>query len=113
MSVTWTVWRGADPVLNLKKALVVVAAQENGPGIGRVRMRQIIDASAASLMPFVRDTIKPGRLVHTDGWLGYKPLKNKGYKHQVTFLMSLTRPSGLSIINFQVPFFVLPEGFGK
>jgi hypothetical protein len=35
--------------LNLKKALVVVAAQEDGPGIGRIRMRQIIDASAESL----------------------------------------------------------------
>jgi hypothetical protein len=32
--------------LNLKKALVVVAAQEDGPGIGRIRMRQIVDASA-------------------------------------------------------------------
>ena len=29
--------------LNLKKALVVVAAQEDGPGTGRIRMRQIID----------------------------------------------------------------------
>jgi transposase-like protein len=72
--------------LNLKKALVIVAAQEEGPGIGRIRMRRIVDASAASLVPFVRDTVEPGSLVHTDGWLGYEPLKNKGYKHQVTFL---------------------------
>ncbi len=34
--------------LNLEKALIVVAAQEDGPGIGRIRMRQIVDASAAS-----------------------------------------------------------------
>ena len=72
--------------LNLKKALVVVAAQEDGPGIGRLRMRQIVDASAASLMPFVRDTVEPGGLIHTDGWLGYDPLKSKGYQHQITFL---------------------------
>jgi hypothetical protein len=31
--------------LNLEKALVVVAAQEDGPGIGRIRMRHIVDAS--------------------------------------------------------------------
>jgi len=31
--------------LNVDKALVVVAAQEDGPGIGRIRMRRIIDAS--------------------------------------------------------------------
>ena len=40
--------------LNLDKALIVVAAQEDGPGIGRIRMRQIVDASAASLVPFVQ-----------------------------------------------------------
>jgi len=32
--------------LNLDKALVVVAAQEDGAGIGRIRLRQIADASA-------------------------------------------------------------------
>ena len=60
--------------LNLKKALIVVAAQEDGPGIGRIRMRQILDASAKSLVPFVRDSVLPGRVIHTDGWLGYLPL---------------------------------------
>jgi transposase-like protein len=72
--------------LNLTKALVVVAAQEDGPGIGRIRMRQIVDASADSLVPFVRDSIEPGSVVHTDGWLGYLPLESKGYQHEVTFL---------------------------
>jgi transposase-like protein len=72
--------------LNLEKALVVVAAQEDGPGIGRIRMRQILNASAESLMPFVEDSIAPGSVIHTDGWLGYLPLKSKGYEHEVTFL---------------------------
>jgi transposase-like protein len=72
--------------LNLEKALVVVAAQEDGPGIGRIRMRQILDASAESLMPFVQDTVAPGSVIHTDGWLGYLPLESKGYEHEVTFL---------------------------
>ena len=40
--------------LNLKKALIVVAAQEDGPGIGRIRMRQILNASAENLMPASR-----------------------------------------------------------
>ena len=40
--------------LNLEKSLVVVAAQEDGPGIGRIRMRQITNASAESLLPFVQ-----------------------------------------------------------
>ena len=72
--------------LNLKKALLVVAAQEDGPGIGRIRMRQILDASAKSLMPFVRDSVARGSVIHTDGWLGYLPLESQGYRHDVTFL---------------------------
>ena len=72
--------------LNLEKTLVVVAAQEDGPGIGRIRMRQIGNASAESLMPFVQDSIAPGSVIHTDGWLGYLPLESKGFEHEVTFL---------------------------
>src|SRR5437879_9283596 len=34
------------------KALIVIAAQEDGAGVGRIRMRRIPDASAESLMPF-------------------------------------------------------------
>ena len=71
--------------LNLKKALVVVAAQEDGSGIGRIRMRQVRDASAESLVPFVQDAVEPGSVVHTDGWLGYRPLDGKGYQHEITF----------------------------
>jgi transposase-like protein len=68
------------------KALIVVAAQEDGPGIGRIRMHRILDASAESLMPFVRDSAEPGSIIHTDGWLGYEPLERNGYGHDVTFL---------------------------
>ena len=82
--------------LNLEKALVVVAAQEDGPGIGRIRMRQIIDASAESLIPFVQESVEPGSIIHTDGWLGYLPLERKGYQHDVTFLRGKKkRPSEL------------------
>ena len=68
------------------KALIVVAAQEDGPGIGRIRMRRIADASAESLIPFVQDSVEPGSIVHTDGWLGYLPLEGRGCDHEVTFL---------------------------
>jgi len=37
-------------------------------------------------MPFVQDTVAPGSVIHTDGWLGYLPLESKGYEHEVTFL---------------------------
>jgi len=69
-----------------RKALIVIAAQEDGPGIGRIRMRRILDASAESLMPLVKETIEPGSTVHTDGWLGYLPVEAAGYDHEVTVL---------------------------
>ena len=68
------------------KALVAVAAEEDGRGMGRIRLRRIVDASAASLEAFVEEAIQPGSLVHTDGWEGYAGLENKGYRHEVTVL---------------------------
>ena len=68
------------------KALIVVAAQADGKGIGRIRMRPIQDATAGSLEPFVEDSIDPGSTVHTDGWQGYAGLDKKGYDHEVTVL---------------------------
>jgi transposase-like protein len=68
------------------KALIVIAAQEDGDGIGRIRMRRIPDASAESLMPFIDEAIEPGSSVRTDGWLGYSPLQGKGYRHRIIFL---------------------------
>jgi transposase-like protein len=65
-----------------KKALVIVAAEEDGKGIGRIRMSRISDASAASLIPFIRQTVEPGSVVHTDGWPGYAGLNSEGYLHE-------------------------------
>jgi transposase-like protein len=67
-----------------KKALIVIAAQEDGTRIGRIRMRRVPNASAKSLQGFVADVIEPGSVVHTDGWAGYMTLKDKGYVHQAT-----------------------------
>ena len=59
------------------KALIVVAAEEDGAGIGRVRMRTIPNASGDSLMAFVGESIEPGSVVHTDGWLGYEAARRR------------------------------------
>ena len=68
------------------KALVVIAAQADGPGTGRIRMRVIEDASAANLHSFVKDCIDPGSTIHTDGWQGYAGLEAKGYQREITRL---------------------------
>lgn len=68
------------------KTLVAVAAQEDGEGIGRIRLKQIPDASANSLHPFIRETIESGSIVHTDGWDGYNGIESEGFQHKVTIL---------------------------
>jgi transposase-like protein len=76
-----------------KKALIVVAAQEDGSRIGRIRMRRIQDASARSLEPFIQESIEPGSVVHTDGWEGYAGLEETGYPHEVTILARRKEPA--------------------
>lgn len=66
------------------KTIVVVAAEKDGRGIGRIRLRRLPDVSAASLLPFVEAAVAPGALVHTDGWSGYTDLAAMGYRHKVT-----------------------------
>ena len=67
-----------------KKTWVVIAAQADGPGTGRIRMQVIKDCSAANLHPFVESCIESGSLVHTDGWQGYSGLDKKGYQREIT-----------------------------
>lgn len=69
-----------------KKSLIVIAAQEDGKGTGRIRMGRIAKASAKHLEAFVADVVEPGSVVHTDGWDGYAGLENMGYMHEVTVL---------------------------
>lgn len=77
---------GAQGRSTATKALIVIAAEEVGQGIGRIRLRRISDGSADSLHTFVTETIEPGSFVHTDGWHGYDGLKAAGYRHRVTLL---------------------------
>lgn len=65
------------------KTLVIIAAQQDGTKIGRVRMRQISDASSVSLHTFIAASIKPGSTIVTDGWTGYSGLEALGYIHKV------------------------------
>jgi transposase-like protein len=79
------------------KALIVIAAQADGKGIGRIRMRVIQHPSAASLHPFIEDCIEAGSTVHTDAWQGYAGLKKKGYDHEMTSVQN-RRPKEVSTL---------------
>ena len=64
------------------RALVVGAVEVRGRASGRVRLRVVPDASASSLSGFVKANVEPGTIVITDGWQGYAPLSNMGYRHR-------------------------------
>ena len=65
------------------KTLVVIAVEVEEKKLGRIRFRVIPDASADSLIPFIKENVMPDSVVITDGWLGYAPLKKEEYEHVV------------------------------
>ena len=75
------------------KALVAIAAEVRGPGIGRIRMRQISDASAQSLEGFVQEAVAPGSVVVTDGWTAYPGLEQLGYVHRPRVIRTSGQPA--------------------
>ncbi len=68
----------------MRKTLVAIAAEEDGAGIGRIRMQRINGASRANLERFIRASVEPGAAIHTDGWRGYARIEALGYLHKVT-----------------------------
>ena len=64
------------------KAIVVAAVEIRGRGSGRIRLGVVEDVSGDSLVGFVEGAVAPGSVVYTDAWMGYVPLKTKGYDHR-------------------------------
>ena len=81
------------------KALVVVAAQEDGNRIGRIRLLRVLDASAKSLGGAVQECIEPGSVVRTDDWRGYAQLDTLGYTHAVVRKESNVGDNLLPLVN--------------
>ncbi len=62
-----------------EKALIAVAAEADGNGIGRIRLRHIPILNAAALHGFIGEAIEPGSTMQTDGLHAYGGLR--GYVH--------------------------------
>jgi len=65
------------------KALIIVAAEEDGAGIGRVRLRRIPDLAKPTLHRFIAQAIEPGSTVRTDGLNAYRRLEGYGHDRQI------------------------------
>lgn len=66
------------------KELVLVAVEQQATNkIGRVRFKQIPNASASTLEKTIDELVELGSKIKTDGWPGYVNLAEKGYTHEV------------------------------
>ncbi len=81
------------------KSLVVIAVEDKGDALGRIRLRQVADASAESLTPAVESAIAPGSTVRTDGWNGYNKLPSKGYVRKIVRQSESTGENLLPLTN--------------
>jgi transposase-like protein len=83
VEVDETYWGAEEPGvvgrLTQKKAVIIVGAEEDGNGIGRIRLRRIPDLTKSSLHGFILQAVEPGNTVRTDGLNAYAGLK--GYIH--------------------------------
>ena len=68
---------------SITKALMVVAAEADGEGIGRIRRRYIPDTNRATLPGFIQQAIAPGSTVVTDGLQAYRELGGYGHDRQI------------------------------
>lgn len=66
------------------KALVLIGVEDKDElGYGRIRLRQMPDASAVSLRKFIEENIESGSTIRTDGWKAYAGVPSWGYKHLI------------------------------
>ena len=65
------------------KSLVLIAVEDKGKQIGRIRLRRIPNASATNLIMALKESVEPGSLVRTDGWGGYGPVSEEGFGHTI------------------------------
>lgn len=65
------------------KNIVLIAAERDQLGIGRIRLVHIPDVSGETLEANIRELIISSSSIVTDGWIGYSGLQKTGYEHQV------------------------------
>lgn len=65
------------------KTIVVVAAEKDGKGIGRIRMECVPSFSAQDLRTALFTMVAPGSIVITDGLQSYRSLPDYGYMHTI------------------------------
>lgn len=91
----------------LKKAIVAIAVEINDDRLGRIRLRMVPNVGRKALTGFLSDVVVPGSVIRTDGWEGYRPLKDMGYRHEVTVLSQSPKPAHVVMPSVHLVFSLL------
>ena len=79
---------------NTTKVLVVIAVEMLQPkGFGRIRIRQVAQGDYEHLMPFIKESVRVGAVIHSDGSAAYRNLEDAGYKHRRTVHLGSDMPA--------------------
>lgn len=63
------------------KVPILIAAEDTGTGIGRIRLSVIPDTGGESIKEASLQMVEPGSSIRTDGWESYNLLIQHGYQH--------------------------------
>lgn len=63
------------------KDIVLIAAEKDGNGIGRIRLKHIPDVTGEVLKSEITALIRDSSSIITDDWRGYAGLDKRGYNH--------------------------------
>ena len=84
--------------INAQRSIVAIAVEITEPkGFGRIRLRRVTDASEASLLPFVKESVEPGSVVRTDGSWAYRSLPRNGYRREKTVMLGADDPAHVTM----------------
>jgi transposase-like protein len=82
------------------KSVVAVAVERRGVGKpgkkpvpGFAALEVIPDAATETLERFLADKVKPGSHILSDGWHGYRRLKQRGFEHTATAISKQDEPA--------------------
>jgi transposase-like protein len=93
VEVDETYWGGEEEGvvgrLTHAKALVLIAAQQDGKGIGRIRLARVSELTRKTAHGFIAQAVEPGSTVITDGLNVYEGLA--GYDHRPIVLKRQTQ----------------------
>jgi transposase-like protein len=66
------------------KSIVFIAAERDGRGIGRIRLKCISDVTSLTLKSTIQELISGNSKIITDAWPSYTGTEQLGYAHEVT-----------------------------